>query len=95
MKTRKFARFCSISPLPRRHGRAGEFRIVHFTKLRKMRHTAVRGTLTSMGSLSREKVRQKHDGPAKGRANEMDFAVPGRWGFYGRQAPNLKSWLIA
>ena len=37
-------------------------RIVHFTKLREMWHSEVRGTLTSMGSISREKVRQKHDG---------------------------------
>ena len=70
-------------------------RIVHFTKLREMWHSEVRGTLTSMGSISREKVRQKHDGQmSKIRAKEMDLAVPGKWGFYGRHAPNLKSWLI-
>ena len=91
MKTRKFARICSIYALPRSAESQRVFRIAHFTKLRKMGHIGVRGTLTSMGSLSRENARQKHDGQtSKGKA----FGNARKMRNLRTASSNLKSWWI-
>ena len=89
MKTRKFARFCSISPLPRGADEPEGVPPLPFHKTPQDAAHRVPGNADGMGKGKGDKNMTDR------RAKEMDLSAPRKWGFYGRQPPNLKSCLIA